>query len=122
MLSWRGAGDGSVDVGRFLILLLLDDVRIVPGASPESALDQQVMQVNQRRHRHARRADRHCGAGDGIQHPGRNHRNHAGCRLEVDIAAGEALLAAVLPDTTSIQRMPAIVDLDLWPDMGRMTG
>jgi hypothetical protein len=122
MLSWRGAGDGSVDVGRFLILLLLDDVRIVPGASPESALDQQVMQVNQRRHRHARRADRHCGAGDRIQHPGRNHRNHAGCRLEIDIAAGEALLAAVLPDTTSIQRMPTIVDLDLWPDMGRMTG
>jgi hypothetical protein len=122
MLSWRGAGDGSVDVGRFLILLLLDDVRIVPGASPESALDQQVMQVNQRRHRHARRADRHCGAGDGIQHPGRNHRNHAGCRLEIDIAAGEALLAAVLPDTTPIKRMPATVDLDLWPDMGRITG
>jgi hypothetical protein len=39
MLSWRGAGDGSVDVGRFLILLLLDDVRIVQGALPESALD-----------------------------------------------------------------------------------
>lgn len=80
------------------------------------------MQVNQRRHRYARRTDRHCGAGDGIQHPGRNRRNHAGGRLEIDKAAGEALLAAVLPDTTSIQRMPAIVDLDLWPDMGRMTG
>jgi hypothetical protein len=53
MLSWREAGDGSVDVGRFFILLLLDDVRIIPGASPESALDQQVMQVNQRRHRGA---------------------------------------------------------------------
>jgi hypothetical protein len=60
--------------------------------------------------------------GSSIQHPGRNRRNHAGCRLEIDIAAGEALLAAVLPDTTPIKRMPAIVDLDLWPDMGRMTG
>jgi hypothetical protein len=38
------------------------------------------------------------------------------------MAAGEALLAAMLPHTTPIQRMPAIVDLDLWPDMGRMTG
>jgi hypothetical protein len=48
MLSWCGARDGSAGGGRFLILLLLDDVRIVLGASPETALDQQVMQVNQR--------------------------------------------------------------------------
>jgi hypothetical protein len=122
MLSWRGARDGSAGAGRFLILLLLDDVRIVPGASPETALDQQVMQVNQRIHCHARRADRHSGTGDGIQHPGRNHRNHAGCRLEIDKAASDALLATVPPDTTPIKRMPAIMDLDLLPDMGRMTG
>jgi hypothetical protein len=103
-------------------LLLLDDVRIVPGASPESVLDQQVMQVNQRRHRHARRADRHCGAGDGIQHPGRDHRNNAGRCLEIDKAAGDALFGAVPPDASAVKRMPAIVDLDLKPDMGRMTG
>jgi hypothetical protein len=95
------------------------DSKRLRGMNPS---ERRTAQVNQRRHRHARRADRHCGAGDGIQHPGRNHRNHAGCRLEIDIAAGEALLAAVLPDTTPIQRMPTIVDLDLWPDMGRMAG
>jgi hypothetical protein len=49
MLSWRGGADGSAGVGRFLIMLLLDDVRIVPGASPETAFDQQPMQVKQRR-------------------------------------------------------------------------
>jgi hypothetical protein len=42
MPSWRGAADGNVGVGRFLILLLLDDDRIVPGASSETALDQRV--------------------------------------------------------------------------------
>ena len=122
MLSWRGAVDGSAGVGRFLILLLLDDVRIVPGASSETALDQQVMQVNQRRYRHARRADRHSGAGDRIQHPRRDHRNHAGRRLEIDKAASDALLTAMASNTTPIKGVPAIMDLDLLPDMGRMSG
>jgi hypothetical protein len=43
MLSWRGAADDRAGVGRLLILLLLDDGRIVQGASSETALDQQVM-------------------------------------------------------------------------------
>jgi hypothetical protein len=46
MLSWRGAAGSSAGVGRLLILLLLDDDRIVPGASSETALDQQLMQLN----------------------------------------------------------------------------
>ncbi len=46
----------------------------------------------------------------------------AGCRLEIDKAVGEALLAEMLPDTTSIQQMRGMVDLNLWPDMGTMTG
>jgi hypothetical protein len=42
----------------------------------------------------------------------------AGCRLEVDEAVGAALLLAeMLPNTTFIQRMRAMVDLDLLPDM-----
>jgi hypothetical protein len=69
MLSWRGAADGSAGVGRFLMLLPMDDVWIVPRASSETAFDQQMMKVDQRRHCYARRADRHAGAGDGVQHP-----------------------------------------------------
>jgi hypothetical protein len=49
MLSWRGAVAGA-DAGSFLILLLLDDVRIAPGASSETAFDQQMMKVEQRRY------------------------------------------------------------------------
>jgi hypothetical protein len=66
MLSWREAANGSAGVGGFLILLLLDDDRIVPGASSKTALDQQAMQLNQRRYRHARCAERHSGAGGRI--------------------------------------------------------
>jgi hypothetical protein len=49
MLSWRGAADGSAGVGGLLISLLLEDGRIVQGASSETALDQQVMQLGQPR-------------------------------------------------------------------------
>ncbi len=49
MLSWRGAADSAAGAGEFLMLLLLDDGRIVPGASSETALGQQLMQLSQRR-------------------------------------------------------------------------
>jgi hypothetical protein len=121
MPSWHGAADGNVGVGRFLILLLLDDDRIVQGASSETALDQKVMEVNQRGYRHARRTDRHSGAGGGIEDPRRSHNDHAGPCLEVNNGSGYALLAALAPDAAPIKGVPTIVDLDLLPDMGRMT-
>jgi hypothetical protein len=49
MLSWRGVAGSTSDAGEFLMLLLLDDGRIVPGASSETALGQQLMQLSQRR-------------------------------------------------------------------------
>jgi hypothetical protein len=49
MLSWRGAADSTAGADEFLMLLLWDDGRIVPGASSETALDQQLMQLSQRR-------------------------------------------------------------------------
>jgi len=49
MLSWRGAADSTAGAGKFFMLLLMDDGRIVPGASSETALDQQLMQLSQRR-------------------------------------------------------------------------
>jgi hypothetical protein len=39
MLSWRGLVTGGAGAGRFLMLLLLDDVRIALGASSETAFD-----------------------------------------------------------------------------------
>jgi hypothetical protein len=80
-----------------------------------------VMQLNQCRQRHARRAKPHPGAGGGIQDPRRSHDDYAGRRLEVDNSAGFTLFAALAPDAVAIQGVPAIMDLDLLPDMGRMT-
>ncbi len=102
-------------------MLLLDDARIVLGASSKTALNQQVMQLEERRYRHARRADLHSGAGDRIQHPRRHYGHYAGCRLDVDHAAGITLFAAANPDTTPKERVPLIMDFHLLPDMGRMT-
>jgi hypothetical protein len=47
MLSWRGVAGSTSDAGEFLMLLLLDDGRIVPGASSETSLGQQLMQLSQ---------------------------------------------------------------------------
>ena len=119
MLSWRGAA-GSDSVSGLPILLLLDDGGIAQGASPETTLDQQLMQLSQRRYRHPRSAKRHPGAGGRIEHPRPHHRDDAGCRLQMrDVPAGPTF-AVLQPDGASAERMPAIVDDDLIPDMGRM--
>jgi hypothetical protein len=122
MLSWRGAADGTTGIGRVFILLLLDDVRIIRGASPETAFDQQAMQLNKRRYRDARHAELHPSTGNRIQHPCGHHRDHAGRRLDMDELAGNALLAVMSPDTTPIEGVPTVVDLNFLPDMGRMAG
>jgi hypothetical protein len=103
-------------------LLLQDDGRIVLGASPETLRDQQMMKLDQRCLRHARGPKRHAGAGGGIQNPRRGHDDDARRRLEVDNGARYTLLAALASDTTPVEGVPAIVDLDFLPDMGRMAG
>jgi hypothetical protein len=102
-------------------MVVLDDGRIVPGASSGTTLDQQVMQVDQRRHGHAWCARGHSGTGDRIQHPGRQHYDNARLRLDMNKLAGNALFAVVPPNPTPVERVPAVVNLDLRPDMGRMT-
>jgi hypothetical protein len=79
-----------------------------------------MMQLNQRRHRDTRRADLHPGAGDGVQHPRRDYRHYARCGLDIGKATSAAPLAAVQPDTTPVEWVPTIIDLNLVPDMGRM--
>jgi hypothetical protein len=121
MLSWRGVVDGGAGLGGFAMMLLPGDVRTAPGASPGTTLDQQLVQVGERRHRHARRAEPHPGAGDRVEHPGRDDRDHAGRHLDVREPTGETILAVVPSDAPPVQRMPAVVNHDLLPDMGRMT-
>ena len=79
------------------------------------------MQLDQRRYRHARRAERHPGAGGRIEHPCRHDDDHAGRHLDVnDITAGPPL-GILAPNAAPIERVPAVMDFDFLPDMGRMT-
>jgi hypothetical protein len=80
-----------------------------------------MMQLDERRHRHARCADLHAGACDRIQHPSRDHDDDAGRHLEMDEVTRGPPLAPRQPDRTPIKGVPAIMDLDVLPDMGRMT-
>ena len=80
-----------------------------------------MVQVGERRHGHTRRAELHPGTGDRVEHPHRDDRDHAGRHLDVYEAAGETILAVVPSDAPSVQRVPAVVNHDLLPDMGRMT-
>jgi hypothetical protein len=128
MLSWRPTTGGAVgvpgaDLADLRILHLPSDSRIAGGVSPEATLNEESRQIAQRRDIDARHANFiHAGAGGSIEHPVRQHHDHAGRRLDVNDAATGALLAVLLADPSPVQRMPAIVDLNFRPAMGRMNG
>jgi hypothetical protein len=119
MLSWRGAAGGG---DGFLMMLLRDDGRIAPRASSETTVDQQLMQVDERAHRNARRADLHTSAGHRVQHPCGHRCDHAGRHFDVNVLPGDALLAVVPVNTAPKERVPPVVNLDVRPEMGRMIG
>ena len=84
-------------------------------------LDQQLMQFSQRRYRDAWCTQLHSGAGGGIEHPCRHHDDDAGRYLDVNDFTAGAPLDILASNTAPIQCVPAVMDLDLLPDMGRMT-
>jgi hypothetical protein len=63
----------------------------------------------------------HRGSNAGIQHPGWKGQDDTGFDLDVNHAPTGALLAVVSPDPTTVVWMPAVVDYNFVPDMGRMT-
>jgi len=122
ILSWRGAADDSAGVGRFHILLLLDGGRIAQEALSQAVLGQQLMELSQRRYGDARRAECHSGADRRIEHPCRQPDDQAGRHCDVNNHIAAAPLSKLAPKTAPIKCMPAIIDLNLLPDMGRMAG
>ena len=79
------------------------------------------MQVVERDTRNLWGTDDHAGAGDRIEHPGRDRDYRAGGRLDMDELTGPAPLAVERANALSEERVPTIVDDDVPPDMGRMT-
>jgi hypothetical protein len=91
-------------------------------ASTKSASFQKVVEILQRRQRHARRADLHADAGRCVEHPGRYHRHDARQHLDVCEAPGRAIVCSLDADAAAEERVPAVVYDGKLPDMGRMSG
>jgi hypothetical protein len=79
------------------------------------------MQFDERVHRHPAGADLHACARDRIEHPRRDNRDDAGLRFDLHEPPGDTLLAAAEANATPVEGMPAVMDYDFLPDMGRMT-
>lgn len=107
-------------LGELVILLLAIGVDTA-GASPKAALPQQLMQFSKGGNRCAWSAKVHASARGCVEHPGRHHDDDARANLNVDNLARCSLLAGLTPHTTAVQRVPAVKDFDLLPDLGRMT-
>ena len=102
-------------------MALLAGVANTRAASPKSLLREEQVQFVERIQRDPWCTDLHARADCGVEHPGGDHDDDPGLDFYVDDLAVGALLAALLPDTTAIQRMPAVEDFNFLPDMGRMT-
>jgi hypothetical protein len=75
----------------------------------------------QRTQRNSWRPKRHAGADAGIEHPVRKYSYDTRFDLNMNNAAGSALLTVLGMYTSAVERMPAIVNFNFAPDMGRMT-
>ncbi len=108
-------------LGELVILLLAIGVMDTGGASPKPALRQQPMQFGQGDDRRAWSTKAHASARGCVEHPGCHHDDGARTHLNVNNLTRRSLLAVLASHTTAVQRVPAVEDLDLLPDMGRMT-
>jgi hypothetical protein len=97
---------------------LLHDIR--RGASPKTEDVQQIMQVDQGSNGHPRCAEPQPCAGGRIEHPTRHDDDDARCCLDMDDLTVRPPLAVLPPQAAAMQRVPAIMDDYLSPDMGRM--
>lgn len=80
-----------------------------------------MMQIGERRHVYPRCAEPQPCAGHRIEHPTRHDGDDARRDFDVDDFAVRPPLAVLPPQSAAMQRMPAIVDDHLSPDMGRMS-
>lgn len=79
------------------------------------------MQVRQRRDGYPWGAEPQQRADGLIEHPGWHDGDHAQRDFNVENFAVRPPLAVVPPQSSAVQRMPAIMDDHISPDMGRMS-
>lgn len=83
-------------------------------------LGQQAVQFTERLHRHAWGTEGHCSADGSVQHPPSDRQDDAVPDLHVNHLSSGAALAVHAPQSSAVQGVPTIEDLDFLPDMGRM--
>jgi hypothetical protein len=98
---------------------LLHDIR--RGASPETQAGQQVMQLDQGRDGHSRRAEPQPRANGRIEHPARHDGDDARRDFNMDYLPNGSPFAVLPPQSAAMQRVPTIMDDHLSADMGRMS-
>jgi hypothetical protein len=103
-----------------LISVLLDDWGVITEASPKSALQKKQTQIPESVHRDARCAQGHSSADTGVDHPVWQYRYNPGCHFDMDDPAARTLFAVLHPQSSTVKRVPTIVNLNFLPDMGRM--
>ena len=103
-------------------MILPKDFGIAPGVCGVGGAHQQPLQFEKCREIHARRALGHRSANDGIKHPVSNGNNHARRTQDAQKSTRRSLRDAPDNDLAAKIGMPAVMDFQLPPDMGRMNG
>ena len=103
-------------------MILPNDSGIAPGVCGVGGAHQQPLQFNKCREIHARSALGHRGANDRIKHPVSNGNNHARRAHDAQKSPRCSLRYASDDDLAAKIGMPAVLNFQLLPDMGRMNG
>jgi hypothetical protein len=111
MQSWRGGLNPTIGFSAFLMAILLDDVRIVWEASPESVFHQQPMEITKRLGGHVGRPDLHRRTSRRVKHPCRHDNRSARFPFNDENVSPGAPLTVKATHAPSVERMPSIVDL-----------
>jgi hypothetical protein len=99
---------------------LLSGREFIGAWSSESEGLQQPIKVSQASDVNRRSVEGHRRANGRIKHPSGNDDRHTWGSLNDDDISSRSPLGVELPDLAAIQRVPAIMNLDLAVDMGRM--
>ena len=78
------------------------------------------MQFPESVHRNARCAEGHSSTDTGVDHPVWQYRYDTGRHFDMDNPAARTLFAVLHPQSLTVKWVPAILNLNVLPDMGRM--
>ncbi|MFL5286793.1 MAG: hypothetical protein ACJ8AW_38925 [Rhodopila sp.] len=99
---------------------LLTGREFIGACASESAGLQQPIKVSQAGSVNPRSAKRYCRANGRIKHPGGKHNRRTRLSLNDNDLSSRSPFSVELPDLAAVQRVPAVMNLYLLVDMGRM--